>query len=327
MSSGSDSRARVASRISTLTAARVPFVRATVVRAQFPTSAQPGDMAIVLGDGSMDGFVGGQCAETSVRVAATDVLEGGEALLLRVLPSGDTEFPETPGARTVVNPCLSGGAVEIFLEPQLPPPLVTIVGTSPIAEAVGSLAKAISYEIEFATAIAISPGTTAVLVATHGHNEEAWVRAALDAGVGFVGVVASPKRGQAVVDALGLSPDERERIHTPIGLWIGAKTADEIALSILAEIVKAIRLDGLRPSEGPPVLASAAFAHEPTHELTDAASGALEHSDGPALVTARDPICGMTVIVAPDTPTATIAGEQIWFCCTGCRDRAVAEAD
>lgn len=305
MSTGVQTQARIAARISELTAARVPFVRATVVRAQFPTSAQPGDTAIVLGDGSMDGFVGGQCAETSVRVAATEVLEAGEALLLRVLPGDDDTFPDTPGARTVVNPCLSGGAVEIFLEPLLPAPLVSIVGTSPIAEALASLAKAVSYEVERATAVAISPGTTALLIATHGNDEEAWVRAALDAGVGFVGLVASPKRGSAVVASLGLTAGERERVRTPLGLWIGAKTADEIALSILAEIVKAIRLDGLRPSAAAAAAEPVTFGRAPVAEL----------------VTAIDPICGMTVVVGSDTPTATVDGEQHWFCCTGCRDR------
>lgn len=315
MSSGADSRARVAARISELTEARVPFVRATVVRAQDPTSATPGDTAVILGDGTMDGFVGGQCADTSVRVAAAEVLEAGEALLLRVLPGDDDEFPDTPGARTVVNPCLSGGAVEIFLEPQFPPPLITIVGVSPIAEALASMAKSVMYEVERATSIAVPHGTTAVVVATHGHDEEAWLRAALDAGVGFVGLVAGPKRGGAVLDSLGLTSAERERVHTPLGLWIGAKTADEIALSIMAEIVKAIRLDGLRPS-ATPTGSSAAPQAQPVP---------FGRTEPQALVTAIDPICGMTVIVAPDTPAAELDGERYWFCCPGCQRRFVDE--
>lgn len=315
MSSGADSRARVAARITELTEARVPFVRATVVRAQFPTSATPGDTAIVLGDGSMDGFVGGQCAETSVRVAATEVLEAGAALLLRVLPGDDEEFPDTPGARTVVNPCLSGGAVEIFLEPQLPAPLVAIVGTSPIAEALASLTKGVSYDVERATSIAVTPGTSAIVVATHGHQEEEWLRAGLDAGVGFIGLIASPKRGTAVVESLGLTAAERERVHTPLGLWIGAKTADEIALSILAEIVKAIRLDGLRPSAE-----RTATGASPSTQAV-----AFGRSEQPPPVTAIDPICNMTVIAAPGTPSATLDGARYWFCCTGCQSRFVEE--
>ena len=105
---------------------------------------------------------------------------------------------------------------------------------------------------------------------------------------------------------------ERTRVHAPVGLWIGARTADEIALSILAEIVQAIRLDGLQPSAPTAEPQAVAFgrAAAPAHEL----------------VTAIDPICGMTVVVADTTPTATVDGDQFWFCCTGCRDRHVAAA-
>ncbi|HEY5887042.1 MAG TPA: XdhC family protein, partial [Acidimicrobiales bacterium] len=108
-------------RMGALDAAAVPYVHATVVRAQPPTSTWPGAAAIVLGDGTMEGFVGGQCAESSVRAMALEVLDTGQAVLLRILPEGDEDFPEAPGARTVVNPCLSGGAIELFLAPHLPP--------------------------------------------------------------------------------------------------------------------------------------------------------------------------------------------------------------
>ena len=84
-------------------------------------SARPGDRAIILADGSIEGFVGGHCAAGSVRTAALGALGSGESLLLRVLPDGDDAFPESPGASVVVNPCLSGGALEIYLEPLLPP--------------------------------------------------------------------------------------------------------------------------------------------------------------------------------------------------------------
>ena len=107
----------IAERARELTGQRRPFVHATVVRAQAPTSARPGDDAVILDDGSIEGFVGGVCAESSVRAAALDTLRDGSTLLLRVLPDGSAEFPEAPGALVVVNPCLSGGAVEIFLRP------------------------------------------------------------------------------------------------------------------------------------------------------------------------------------------------------------------
>ena len=88
-----------------------------------------------MSDGTIEGFVGGQCAQNSVRKAALGALQAGESVLLRVLPDGDVHFPEAPGACVVVNPCLSGGALEIFLVPQVPAPLIRICGATPIADA------------------------------------------------------------------------------------------------------------------------------------------------------------------------------------------------
>src|ERR1700681_1720005 len=122
-------------RVQQLRRSRTPFVHATVVRAQQPPSAHPGDQAILLSDGTIEGFVGGQCAQNSVRKAALGALQAGESVLLRVLPDGDVHFPDAPGACVVVNPCLSGGSLEIFLTPQLPAPLIRIYGTTPVADA------------------------------------------------------------------------------------------------------------------------------------------------------------------------------------------------
>jgi xanthine dehydrogenase accessory factor len=92
------------------------FVTATVVRAQRPTSVRPGDVAIVRGDGTLEGFVGGVCTEDNVRAYALEALRNGEPLLLRILPDV-FETVEEDGAVTVGNPCLSGGGIELFLEP------------------------------------------------------------------------------------------------------------------------------------------------------------------------------------------------------------------
>jgi xanthine dehydrogenase accessory factor len=220
---------------------RIPFVHATVVRAQQPTSAHPGDEAILLSDGTIEGFVGGQCAQNSVRKAALGALQAGESVLLRVLPDGDVHFPEAPGASVVVNPCLSGGAMEIFLVPQLPAPLIRICGASPIADALAELCAVLGYDVHRDGDLA---DTTAVVIASHGGPEAEMIRAALDAGVGYVGLVASRVRGAAVLDGLDLSEDERARVHTPVGLPIGARTSAEIAVSIIAEVIQSIRVGG-----------------------------------------------------------------------------------
>lgn len=286
-------------RMAALDAAEEPYVHATVVRAQRPTSTWPGATAVVHPDGEIEGFVGGQCAEGSVRAAALDALESGEPLLLRILPDGDEVFPDTPGAKTVVNPCLSGGAIELFLAPHLPRRRLVIFGDTPIADAVADLAEHLGFRAGRDGELG---GATAVVISSHGRAEGETIRAALDAGVGFVGLVASAKRGAAVLDELGLDPDERARVHTPVGLDIGARTAEEIALSILAAVVRAVRVGG----------------------LAAAPRADTEVEQAPA--TAIDPICGMTVVAAPPTLSLEVDGVTSWFCNPGCLARFQEEA-
>ncbi|MFV8054345.1 XdhC family protein [Mycobacterium sp. 48b] len=233
-------------RVAQLRRARTPFVHATVVRAQQPTSAHPGDEAILLADGTIEGFVGGHCAQNSVRKAALGALQVGQSVLLRVLPDGDVHFPEAPGACVVVNPCLSGGALEIFLAPEVPAPLVQIFGGTPIADAMVELCAILGYEVRRLDEPGLDPeDATAVVIASLGGPEDQVIRAALDAGVGYIGLVASRVRGASVLDGLGLTEAERGRVHTPVGLAIGAKTPAEIAVSIVAEVIEGIRVGGL----------------------------------------------------------------------------------
>jgi xanthine dehydrogenase accessory factor len=274
---------------------RTPFVQATVVRAESPTSAHAGDRAIVLPDGTIEGFVGGHCATGSVRTAALGALKDGQSVLLRVLPETDDPFPDSPGASVVVNPCLSGGALEIFLQPQLPSPVLKIVGETPTADAVAELARALGFEVSVDGDYA---GATAVVISSHGGDEAGAIKHALAADVPFIGLVASRTRGAALLDELDLPASERNRVRTPVGLDIGARTSQEIGLSIVAELVQAIRRDGM--SVSPP--------------------------SAPAPSTAVDPVCGMTVTIAADTPTATVDRVQYWFCNPGCRDHYVATA-
>jgi xanthine dehydrogenase accessory factor len=228
----------LAHRIATLEEERVAFVQATVVRAGRPASVRAGATALVLGDGSIEGFVGGHCAEPSVRLHALRALETGEALLLRIercAGAGDA----IDGAVTEHNPCLSGGALEIFLEPHVPPARLHVIGDTPIATALGELGRDLGYDVVAHQDGAIEPShdDAAVIVASHGRDEDRALGTALDAGVPYVGLVASRKRGAAVVADLEVSDDDRARVHTPAGLDIGARTPQEIALSILAEIV------------------------------------------------------------------------------------------
>jgi xanthine dehydrogenase accessory factor len=278
-------RQDLSGRSAALRSERTPFVHARVVWAERPTSAKPGDEAIVLPDGAIEGFVGGECAEATVVRESLAALPTGEPVLLRITP---TPEPDQPGKHVVHNPCLSGGTLEIFLEPALPPPLVQVVGDSPTAEALMALGRPLGYAMANWSGSA-APDAAAVVVASHGKGEEAALVAALEAGVSYVGLVASRKRGAAVVASLPVPAEMRSQVRSPAGLDIGAATAEEVALSILAEIVAG---QPRRARAGHPMVA--------------------------ALCQETDPVCGMTVTVNDQTAHLDREGQTIYFCGPGC---------
>ena len=283
----------VAERAAALRAQRVPFVHARVVLAERPTSAKPGAEAVIFADGTIEGFVGGTCAESTVRAQSLALLDSGEPLLLRICP--EPEAPQ-PGRLTVHNPCLSGGTLEIFLQPVIPAPLLVVVGETPIAAALAELAAALGYQVERRdprNGVDVVPEVAAaVVVASHGRDEEPVLAAALQAGTPYVGLVASRKRGEAVLLSLDVDAAARTQVHTPAGLDIGARTPEEVALSILAEVVSERR----RPSGRPITLDL-----EPV---------------GPA--TAIDLICGMSVAMVDSSLHLDHEGTRYWFCGSGC---------
>lgn len=288
-------------RAEELAAAGEAFVTATVVRAQRPTSVEAGNVALVLGDGTIEGFVGGSCAEHSVRAYSLMAIESGEAVLLRILPFAEEGADDQvhDGAVTVQNPCLSGGAIEVFLEPVVRAPRVLVVGETPVAGAVVRIGRELGLDAVHVEGeeIVPRPDDLALVVAAHGRDELGALRRGLESGLPYVGLVASRRRGDGVIGELhgdGVSEELLGRIDVPAGIDIGARTPAEIALSILARIV-AVRREGR---------ASAPAA-------TPAA---------PAAVTgAVDPICGMTVAAVAGTPSLEHEGETVYFCCEGCK--------
>jgi len=283
-----------------LTRTREPFVQATVVRAQKPTSAHAGDTALVRADGSIDGFVGGTCAEASVREYGLMTLSTNQPLLLRIVPGEVAPRSTEEGAVTVANPCLSGGSVEIFLEPRVPAPRVLVVGDSPIAVALADLGRPLGFDVALVPGEAARPtaGDAALVVASHGRGEEPALTTALRLGVPYVGLVASRIRGAAVLASLDVTDEQRSRVHSPAGLDIGGRTAAEIALSVLAELVAERR---------------AAERHAPATPAAPASG--------------IDPVCGMTVATVDSSPHVTIDGTTTWFCCEGCRKAFLADPD
>lgn len=272
---------------------RVPFVHARVVLAERPTSAKPGDEAIVLADGTIEGFVGGQCALATLRAQGLAVLESRESTLLRIAPHPE---PDQPGKTVVHNPCQSGGTLEIFMEPVLPAPLVRVLGTTPIGIALAQVGDALGYDVQPWDAADSNDlsFTDAVIVASHGNGEEVVLEAAVKSGVPYIGLVASRKRGAAVLQSLDLTDDEKSHIHTPAGLNIGARTAEEVALSILAEVI------------------------------ANRGTSARETTAAPSVGAAVDPVCHMDVVMVPSSLHADVDGTTWWFCCQGCLDRFVA---
>lgn len=292
-------RPDIAARALALREGRVPFVHARVVRAERPTSAKPGDEAVVFADGTLEGFVGGACAESTVRAQSLALLDSGEPLLLRISAEPGTGKPPA-GTLAVHNPCLSGGTLEIFLEPVVPAPLLVVAGESPIATALTGLAAALGWEVRAWTGEP-APEAAAVVVATHGRDEEAVLTGALTAGVSYVGLVASRKRGEAVLAALDVDEAARGRVHVPAGMGIGARTPAEVALSVLAEIVADRRQPSGRPVETERV------------ELPGTPAAAL------------DPVCGMPVAAADASLHLDLDGTRYFFCGSGCLRAFAAE--
>ena len=277
-------------RTERLRADRIPFVIARVVLAERPTSAKPGDEAILLADGTIEGFVGGQCAQATVRAQALSVLESGSSMLLRIAPVPE---PAQNGKTVVHNPCLSGGTLEIFMEPVLPSLLVRVTGNSPITPALIVVGTALGYQVEQITELDFD-GVDAVVVSAHGIDEEPTLIAALKAEVPYVGLIASPKRGAAVAASLDVCGSMKSRLKTPAGLDIGARTPEEIALSVFAELIERRRI---------------------TYDESERTDLAVD--------LAKDPVCHMDVAAVESSIQADVNGTRWYFCCPGCKERFV----
>jgi len=353
----------LARRADELAAQGAAYVTATVVRAQRPTSAHAGDVALVTSDGTIQGFVGGICAEHSVRLFAWTAMKTNEPILLRILPEAPKDGAdqvEEEGAITVLNTCLSGGAIEVFLEPTLPIPRVGVVGSKPIAAQLERLGPEFGLDI---AAVGDEPadvqdGDLGLVVAAHGKGELEALRAGVEAGLPYVGLVASPKRGAALIEELraaGVPDDQLARIEVPAGLDINARTPPEVALSILARLIERRYSDDYSPPlRAPSDQEAPTFAVDPVcgmtvtvepgalqvehdgetvyfcapgckktyereHMAADASPDAAQGKATTAPATAVDPICGMTVLAVADTPHLEHDGETVYFCCEGCK--------
>ncbi len=275
------------------------FALATVVWRQPPSSSQPGARAIITADGELRGWIGGACAEPVVVREAQRVIAEGTARLL-LLGTPDQFGGAVPDGMTVISiSCQSEGALEIYIEPVLPVPHLVIIGVSPMARTLVSLAGALGWRADlvrgpdFATDSADE--RSMIVVATQGHDDEDVLARAVAARPAYLGLVGSRRRGATVLGYLadlGVPQEELDRVRVPAGLDLGKTTHQEIAVAILAELVQLRASGALVQSKAAPAPAAAAHA--------------------------TDPVCGITVATASGQPVR-YDGTDYYFCCAGCR--------
>ena len=292
-------RAELLQLAADLSRKREPFVLAMVVRREPYSSAHVGDMAILTADGAYHGWLGGNCTRPTVRREARLALGDGKPRLVSL--SADPKSHQRPGVTALPMTCQSGGSVDIYLEPMLPPPQLLIFGESPCARALARLGEVMGYGVDPVADPAALPalqreGAFAV-VATMGESDEDSIGAALAARCSYIAVVASRKRFAEIRQSLldrAIPAATLDQVRNPAGLDLGARAPEEVALSILAEIVQ------LRRADQP-----AATPEEPAQET--------------------DPVCGMSVEVKTARHRATHAGHDYFFCNARCREKFLAD--
>ena len=296
-----------------LSARGEPFVVATVVWAGRPTSAKPGAKALIRSDGTVSGWVGGSCAQPVVVQEALHALRDGRPRLLRLGELIGERARE--GVRAYAMSCQSGGSLEIYMEPVLPRAELLIVGQTPVAQALCRLAGVLDVTVTVVAPVAglerfpdadgiVDPSSlssvkvtahTYVVVATQGEDDEEALGHSLAVDVPYIAFVGSRNKARGLMPSLqarGIPVERLARLRTPAGLDIGATTPEEIAVSILAEIIQVRRRAVPAPAQDP----------VPSK-------------------TTKDPVCAMTVDPATARWKAEHAGKSFWFCGQGCRDR------
>ncbi len=281
---------------------------ATVVRCEAPTSAHPGDKAVITPDGRLRGWIGGSCSEPVVRREALRALGDGSPQLIHIVGGDEVKQTRKRGELMMATTCPSGGSLDIFIEPRLPRPLLVVFGDGPAASTLVKLAELTGFRSRAVsqtdlTTLQIPTGDAHVVVATIGHFDEDALEAALAYPDVEVSLIASTRRAAAVKEELlrrGLDEHTIARVRTPAGKVRGG-TQEEIALLALAEVVAGRRKRGSKP---------VAVEISPVTFVTD-------------------PVCGMTVDPLT-SPYKLVSGDTTyWFCSAGCRatfEKALASA-
>ena len=283
------------------------FALATVVRCEAPTSAKPGAKALVREDGRVQGWVGGACAEPVVVREALAALRDGRPRLIGLYGEGGRAPGRTEGLLEYDMTCHSGGTLEIYVEPYLPKPTLVLVGHGPVVETLVTLGRAADFIVVPLAPDALQAGLeqhpltprASVVVATHADADEDVLERVLRTDASYVSLVASRRRATVILERLerrGVPAERCGRLKAPAGLDIGAVTPEEIAVSILAEIIQ--------------------YRRNPKPRDAEAESAETPVARGES----RDPICGMIVDHASARFYSEFASQIVYFCCRHCKE-------
>jgi len=263
------------------------YVVATVIRAVAPTSAKPGDRAVVTGEGVVHGWIGGSCAEPTIKKEAKLALADGACRVVQITPEPNLGN-DREGLVVVPMTCYSGGELEIYVEPHRAKRELVVFGNSPVAQALVDLGIAVGYKVaivdtterpplEGASIITsldevelIRPDEAAIVVATHGIFDEDAIARSVELSPNYLGVVASPKRFSSLGGTMrrrGIEPETWASVDGPAGIDIGATTPQEIAVSIIAAITahrESVSIKTQRPTQAAQENTPALLVEEPT---------------------------------------------------------------
>ncbi len=289
-----------------------PKALAMVVRREAPSSGKPGDKAIITKEGEVKGWIGGGCTKGIVIKEALEAIREQKPRLVRIEP--DAEAPDQEGVKNYKMTCASGGSVDVYIEPVLPMTKIIIFGRSHIAKALCAIGEPAGFDLTVISDLADDEmfgnaniqtlsdfdrstdfTDSYVVVCTQGEDDANGLAAAIGTNPRYLAFVASYKKANSVFMELkrgGVTHDQLVKIKTPAGLDIKAKTAEEVAISILAQIIEEKRSF------------SAASDDSVTQELEDLYI---------------NPVCKIPVQKSTAKHVLEYEGEKVYFCCDGCK--------
>ncbi|HEY5691410.1 MAG TPA: XdhC family protein [Cyclobacteriaceae bacterium] len=293
-----------------------PYAIAMIVNRIAPSSGKPGDKAVILPDGTMKGWIGGGCTRGIVLKEALLAIDQGKPRLVTIAPGAEDITRKGVVAYTMT--CESGGSVEVYIEPVLPKPHILIMGRSHIGMALSRLSKLTGYQVSVVAKGAdritftdadrvldtevleknLISDNTYIVVCTQGENDDMALKQAIESGAKYVSFVSSVRKANSIYNSLkkkGISVQDLARVKTPAGIDISAKLPEEVAISILAEIISILRNE------------KGADKKDPTSSLN------LDEYF-------INPVCNIPIQKSTAKHIIPYKGIDYFFCCDGCTD-------